>query len=134
MYPDFSSGLIAALKILGGLFFIIFAYILWGFFIDRFICFIYAILSNYKIKNKIIKHQLFFITDFTIPVDKIISMRTNSENHSGNEQMPSQFWRPGSPYLVITSSKDGKHFVTKHLRTDNPTMLKKQIEDLQKTA
>ncbi len=102
------------------------------FFINRFICFIYSILSNYRIKNKVIKHQLFIFTDFFIEIDKIISMRTNSDNHSRNEHMPSQFWRPGTPFLAITHSKDGKYFQTKHLRTDNPEMLKNQIEELQR--
>ncbi len=91
--------------------------------------YVFAKFSSFRIENGILKHSFLIFSEFTIPVDKIVSTRTKYEQHSANENMPSyQFLLPIVPYLSITYSNDGKRFVTKFAYTYDPQKLKKYIE------
>ncbi len=103
-----------------------------GIYLPNFIIIKFSI---YRILNNNVKHSFLFFSEFEIPIDQIVSMRTNSENFSLHEN-PLKFQAvfPRATYLVITYSKDGKIFISKYAYTQDPKKLKMEIENLKQSV
>ncbi len=72
--------------------------------------FLYNRFSSYQIANDVLRHQLFFISEFSVPINTLTHMRLSYESPFEIEKdlLVYQFQLPLQDSLVIIHQKNGK--------------------------